>query len=300
MSMIQSWLQSLDYSFEILPNCTKAISPLSTCNICVSVCTDDAIQLKNNIPVIDTNKCTECTKCLVECPVQAIAGILPARKVKEDKLFLNDSHVPTVKELLIYYKKNVKTIVLTEEKEEFITIIHLANEYLREMSLEPFTLLDSYVEEEEKYSRADLFQLFKKESKQLIKEVTPAKWRFNHEHVKMNNLFKEYEFYSISLNQDKCILCNACEKLCPDKCFTITDNAFIISAQACQGCNLCVDVCREDALQITKQIRITEEKSIPIIKTRCNSCRKHFLSMDQTTTTCYVCTKKQQYSGYLI
>lgn len=45
------------------------------CKKCTKICEHDAIQVENNLAIIDTEKCTNCGKCAAECPVGCIKEI---------------------------------------------------------------------------------------------------------------------------------------------------------------------------------------------------------------------------------
>lgn len=42
------------------------------CETCVDVCPVMAIEMDDDIAVIDQDECTECLTCIDECPVEAI------------------------------------------------------------------------------------------------------------------------------------------------------------------------------------------------------------------------------------
>lgn len=50
------------------------------CGLCVKNCKFDAIHLENNLPIIDTDKCTNCMVCVEKCPTHALYGDLSQRK----------------------------------------------------------------------------------------------------------------------------------------------------------------------------------------------------------------------------
>jgi len=57
------------------------------CSLCAKVCPVDAIEMKNNLPVIDNDKCIGCLLCAEKCPTNSIAADLEHRKkavIKED------------------------------------------------------------------------------------------------------------------------------------------------------------------------------------------------------------------------
>lgn len=44
----------------------------NSCNVCVEVCPQNAIEIIRGKAVIDTNSCTGCGKCAIACPQDAI------------------------------------------------------------------------------------------------------------------------------------------------------------------------------------------------------------------------------------
>ena len=107
MGLFSSWVESLDYEYEILSSCTRHRSHHSTCTECVETCEKHAISITNGKPVIDASKCVQCGDCMAACPVQAVAGILPKRKIKQNHLIISDRHFPTTTELLILHKRGL-------------------------------------------------------------------------------------------------------------------------------------------------------------------------------------------------
>lgn len=299
MSIIDKWLESLDYEYEILDHCSRLKSPFSTCTMCQDSCPEQAITIESHKVSINKELCTECTKCLIACPVQAIGGIFPKRDFKKEHLIADDKKLPSAKELLIYHKHGIRQIVIhtCEQPDLWLQAIKEANEVLELMGEEPIVVDEEFEMEKAVYSRRDLFSLWKTEGKSLAKEITPAKWRFNHTDFRLNKHYPEYQFHSIELDINKCIVCNACEKLCPDQCFTISDSSFTIHQQTCQGCQLCVEICKEQALTVTPTIRIAETHTFPLERKRCPSCRQYFLALEDHEGECFVCKKRKELFG---
>ncbi len=54
---------------HVMKNCSVACIK---CGICEKTCTNDAIHLVNNLPVVDTEKCTGCGDCAAKCPKKVI------------------------------------------------------------------------------------------------------------------------------------------------------------------------------------------------------------------------------------
>src|SRR4051794_24911702 len=114
MALLSKWVESLDFEYEIFSSCTRHKSHHSTCTKCVETCDKEAISINNGKPVIDHSKCVQCGDCMVACPVQAVAGILPKRKIKQNRLVITGDHFPSITELLILHKKGITSIIFED------------------------------------------------------------------------------------------------------------------------------------------------------------------------------------------
>ena len=301
MGLLSKWVESLDYEYEILTSCTRHQSPRSTCGKCFDSCEEKAITLEKGKPVISREKCVECGNCISACPVQAVAGIFPKRAVIENHLFVTKRHKPTVKELLVLHRKGVKGLISEDPAmvEPWMDVIDEANAMLQQMDKEPFSIINKAIEkEEELYSRRELFSLWKKESQSLMKQVAPAKWRFNQHQLDLSKYYPEYQFTEISIDVNKCTLCKACAILCKKNSLMTTENNFTLIAQTCSSCQLCVDICPEKAIKVEDQIIIVHDVSYPIYKKTCSSCKKSFETLREHEEKCITCTKREEY-GFL-
>lgn len=296
MGLLDKWVESLDYEFEVLTSCTRYKSPRSTCQRCLNVCEHEAITLENNSPMIHREQCIECGNCIAACPVQAIAGIFPKRTVINNKLLVSNEHVPTVKEMLVLYKKGVREIISenTALTDSLLIVIEEANSMLIQLGEDTFKVFNKTIEKtEEVYSRRELFSIWKKEGQSIMKQVAPAKWRFNHKHLDVTKYYPNYQFTNIYLNPDKCTLCKACEFLCEKNCFSITETGFSIVAQACSSCRLCVDICPENAIKLEEHISAVKDIYYPIYKKQCCICHEHFETLRKNEEHCVSCTKRK-------
>lgn len=297
MGLLSKWVESLDYEFEILATCTRHQSPRSTCKKCSDSCEEEAVTFVKNKPVISREKCTECGNCISVCPVQAVAGIFPKRTVVDNKLLVDSEQTPTAKELLVLHKKGVEGLISedTATIELWKPVIDKANAMLQRMDKEPFTItIRKLAAAEEMYSRRELLSLWKKEGKSIMKQVAPAKWRFNHQQLDLSKYYPEYQFTFISIDPNKCILCKACEFLCEKKCLHIGEEGFSVTAQSCSACQLCVDVCAEKAITIEEQISTAQEIHYPLYKKTCRVCHQSFDTLREHDEKCVMCSKREE------
>lgn len=297
MGIFSKWVESLDYQYEILSSCSRHKSPRSTCAKCVDACDLDAISLKKGLPVINQGKCNECGKCIADCPVQAVAGIFPKRDIVQNHLVVEEEMIPSVKELLVYAKKGIQGIYseisLSEEWNE--TIVR-ANEALNELNMPSLEIKYKKVKQiEESYTRRALFFAWKNETQSLMKEMAPAKWRFNQKDLELSKYYPDHQFAEIHLDIEKCTLCQACQKLCDKNCLNITEEGFTISTQACSACSLCENICPEKAITVSEKIACYQEKQYSYFEKECKTCGKTFHALSNSIEDCVPCVKKSKF-----
>ncbi|WP_070120869.1 4Fe-4S binding protein [Bacillus marinisedimentorum] len=297
MGLLGSWLESLDYDYNVLDSCVRKKSRKATCTSCIESCPDDAIELKNGEPVINSDKCTACGCCMVACPVQAIEGIFPKKAIAGNQLAAENEKPLTVTELLIIHARGVTTI-LSQEKEidlEWNDNIQEANAILAQLGKPPFLVTDSVLtaEEETAYTRRELFSLWGKESKSTVANITPAKWRFNHSSLELAKYYPDHQFFDVSVDEEKCTLCKICSSLCPKGCFSLEETEFAISSQACSNCGLCVDTCPEGAVMIEARIAEASKETHQAIRKTCPDCKQSYLTFNEGDGKCRVCANRR-------
>ncbi|TMN22229.1 4Fe-4S dicluster domain-containing protein [Lentibacillus cibarius] len=295
VNILGHWLESLDYTFEITEGCTRYQSPRSTCSECIKSCPVEAMSLDDGKPVIDPKTCVECGLCVASCPVQAVEGFLPERTVIDQCLVIDEAFPPTPKELLVYHKKGVTTLVSNDDfiDSNWRQVIHDTNTLLAELGEPVFQLsfTPPAPPKSKKISRRELFFVWEKDLKNVGKSMMPAKWRFNHKQLNMAKYYPDYQFVTITLDTEKCSLCKTCQMLCPKGCLAISDTHFSISNQQCTNCSLCQDTCPEGALSLTAKIAPHSTEEHTLFNHTCSGCKQSFQSFDENKDLCFVCVK---------
>lgn len=304
MGIFEKWLESLDYEFEILTSCTRYSAPRSTCQACIEACEEEAIFLENEKPIIDHEKCTECGKCISACPVQGVAGIYPRRSYVQNKLVINETDViPTAKELVILRAKGIKEIIFRTDRviKAWLKPVDEANVMLGELGEKPYEVVSTVKlhRKEESLTRRELFSFWRKESSGFIKLATPAKWRFNHEDFNLSKHYPDYQFYRVTIDENKCTVCLACQRVCPLKCFEFQDEQLLVSSQQCTSCRICADICPEKAIIIENKIvkKESEPVRLTIYKNQCTTCERKFDALTEDETTCIICKKRALFNN---
>ncbi|MBY7142086.1 4Fe-4S binding protein [Virgibacillus sp. NKC19-3] len=300
MKLFSNWLESLDYKYAILPHCSRYQSPRSTCRECMDSCPTEAISLVDGKPVIHEDSCIECGYCVASCPVQAVEGFLPKRTIKNKTFIMDEGSIPTVKELLIYYKEGITTIVCEKlhMNPTWEETINKANQVLEKLGEPPFQVNFEQVgpSNEAKLSRRELFFKWEKDLEKIGKNMAPAKWRFNHERLDLSKYYPDHQFVNISLDTDKCTLCKACQILCKKNSLEISESHFSISAGQCSNCSLCQDICPEGAISIKQMISPASTVDHQIYTNVCSSCGETFGTLREEQRQCFFCMKKDEYA----
>ncbi|WP_080844488.1 4Fe-4S binding protein [Cytobacillus gottheilii] len=300
MGLFDRWMESLDYEFRILNTCSRNQSPFSTCTKCLDSCELKAISLENGKPLIHTDQCTECGDCIAECPVQAVEGFFPKRRIT-DNVFIAEEKPPSIREMLGYYKTGVHAVYfqIKELSEEWTGFLEEINSKLAQLNEEDIMIQFEIQEPEETMTRREIFSFWKKGAASTVRQMAPAKWRFNHQDLELAHYYKEYQFKKIELDDSKCTLCKACEKLCIKNCFHFSETELTISAQACTGCMLCADVCQEKAITITDEIQKASTHVHHLYQRQCSSCHAAFTSASHVEEECVRCKKMKQYGSFM-
>lgn len=299
MGILSYWLASLDYDYSILSHCSRHQSPRSTCRKCIDSCPEHAIQLHDEKPVIDMKQCTECGHCVASCPVQAVEGFLPKRQIINNRFIMDMKDVPTLKELLVYYKKGVTTMIC---KGQVLPIweetLNDVNNVLEELGETPFRVIfeEAEINHETTISRRELFFSWEKDLKQIATKMTPAKWRFNHESLDVSKHYPDYQFVDVSLDTTKCTLCKACEILCKKSALSINEEGFTILANQCSNCALCQDICPEGAISLKQVVSSALPVSHQVHSKVCSECAETYETLNTEQDLCVACKKKKEFS----
>lgn len=297
---LSHWLESLAYDYNILSHCSRYQSPRSSCMECIDSCPENAIKIEDGKPKIKSKDCIECGDCVASCPVQAVEGFLPKRTIIDKQYIVDSKKAPSLKELLVYYKKGITTIVCDEQyvNPEWEDTIRNVNEVLEKLGEKPFKIRHEkeLPDNSDLMTRRELFFTWEKDLKQIAKNMTPAKWRFNHESLNLSNYYPDYQFVDITLDTNKCTLCKACQKLCEKNCLQINETHFSILTQYCSNCTLCQDICPEGAISLKRMISPASVRNHHIHIKRCSTCEETYETLDEEQHLCVICRKKEEYS----
>ncbi|MEH7437031.1 4Fe-4S dicluster domain-containing protein [Neobacillus drentensis] len=290
MSLIIHLLESMHMDLKITENCSRQSNLHSTCTFCVEACKKGVLSLNLQSIEINHEGCNSCGDCVIACPLSAIEGIVDSRDFFKGSLLYNESYTPTVKELLIYIKRGVKSIQTQNLplNDPWKRVLTETNKVL-EVVGEPVIEVVQKAPEEEKFSRRSFFTSLQREGKQLAKSMAPASWKLEVNQWKLVNYYPEYQFYTILMDRKKCTLCQACITFCTQEVFRIVNQTLQINHQKCVGCTACSDICSEDAIHIRTEVMKMNVEYVRLYSTSCLNCGQSFVTFHPETLNCHVC-----------
>ena len=225
------------------------------CTVCQDSCPYKAIQVDRKAGVlIDYEKCTACGLCVAACPVSAFQfpsvsqnSIFELAKIKGDKK-------------ITCYKnekgKGVKIPCLAMLSEVDIALLRSGGKLEFECigcELQPnlINFIKAVKEYNEKVGGISFTSPFLKIESKEVKELktTPSSF-FNRAEARKKIIDElPYIQYEVTIDSEKCTLCESCVKWCPSSALKLVRDKdaerIEFDPTRCIGCNICVNVCPE-------------------------------------------------------
>ncbi|NWF93679.1 MAG: ferredoxin family protein [Syntrophaceae bacterium] len=64
--------------------------------------------------------------------------------------------------------------------------------------------------------------------------------------------FKDFEVYLVHVDEEKCVGCGECVRICQGDVFEISEKALPARPENCLGCQACLAVCETKAIILTE------------------------------------------------
>lgn len=197
-------------------SCQYACIGLGTC---AKVCPFGAITMgENNLPIIDSEKCVGCNKCVVECPQNVLKLVGESRLVhvvcnnqEKGKIAKSKCKVACIKCKLCEKSCPVDAIHVVKTDEGSVAVID--------------------------YDKCINCGICAQ------KCPTDA----------IKALFDPAERPKARIIEDKCIGCTLCKRVCPvDAISGEVKQKHVVDRDKCVACGLCVEKCKKDAIEMVK------------------------------------------------
>lgn len=288
MALFVNWLESLYMENSVTDKCLRQKNLKASCSKCIEVCSQEALVIKVGKVELNNELCNGCGACIVACPLSAISGSIPNRHFENGSLVYDESFIPAIKELLIYKKRGMTSVLLKNgiDCSKWDKAVKEANDLLLQIGEE--SVLCKQESKKKKYSRRGFLASVQKQGRRMAKELTPASWRTITD-WNLANHYPDRQFYHVEINTDSCTLCRSCMILCPQKVFS--QNGFSISVEnsKCVNCRLCTDICPETALTIIVDARTKTVSDYQFTENTCGKCGTPFMTFQQDQKACTIC-----------
>ena len=201
-----------------------------------------------------------------------------------------------------------------ERKSKLDEELARANRILEALDLKPIRVMDVEVEElmekaqeasrvkkDTKVDRRNFFKYLAKDAVGKTYELAPPALRVQHWRSTTQiltrwqaNSEKKLSLYSIDIDQERCIQCKACTKMCPQEVWQEDGEDLQFRPHLCNQCNLCKDICPTNAIEVEEHIRLTdEETSLHNTEKECADCGKEFKTALVESDHCPSCIWKR-------
>ena len=270
----------------IQKTCFKERFNWSQCSSCVQACPKEAIEPRPKGMALDATLCDQCGACVLACPAGAIDGAPPLRNIEDEILYSDQGVLPSIKELLAYYHAGIRQIHLNHAHQAWLPIVNQTNHKITALGLETFEI---------------------KQNNKKIKHVSSArrsllglrrKLPISIKNAPLKRLFTGHAFYNLTVDENNCSLCGACEHICPEHAIKVDKESFTLHTILCTGCSLCVDACPEKAIALTEHISQQKFTQYELQQQACPSCAKDYPDFKNKSTQiqkqCPTCKLRQK------
>lgn len=267
--------------------CVRHSLRFASCQACVSACPVEALSVVNGKVTLAEDRCLSCGDCLFVCPTEAISGITPPiRHYRGDALVAPLSfRAASTEELLIWHRLyQLRAVACNIDAQPgWALAVARLNLTLRRYH-EPEWRIVPPVDAGIDSSRRSLLRAQVIETRSAS---VPTGRRV------LRQLYPQVSGWLPDIDRQRCQLCGACWRICPEQALRAEGGRFIIESARCTGCKNCQAVCQHQAVILNAGPREDPVRQLPLTSARCASCQQPFMTWQQGSTQCPTCQRHQ-------
>lgn len=261
--------------------CVRHKVKKNPCQACIDACPLAAISLTEGNIVIDDAQCNRCGHCLFVCPTNALENISPIKRHwHQDRLTAPLSAQPAcVDELLMWhFYYGIRAIELDTPDEGWLRAIAELNLRLKALEQPVWRLAQP---------AAKPVNTVRRQWLRMANETDSGSVPYGRRALRDAVTFINH--YSINFHAERCYLCGACARICPEQAIRLEADHITLDNARCTGCGQCTAVCFPDAIDSEKSLNHAAERHLPVVQQRCATCGQLFSAWTAEQSTCPFC-----------
>ena len=267
--------------------CVRHTLRYARCQACVAACPVEALSVVNGKIVFAEDRCLHCGDCLFVCPTEAISGITTVtRHYRDDTLVAPLSFRPaSTEELLIWHQLyHLRAVACDIDAQPgWVLAVARLNLTLRRYQQPEWRIIPPVASGVNPSRRA----LMRAGADETRSARVPAGRRV------VRQLYPHVSDWLPAIDPQRCQLCGACWRICPEQVLRTEGENFVIESARCTGCGNCQAVCQHEAVTVSDGPRPQPVRQMPLVSARCTSCQRSFLAWHQSGTRCPTCQQHQ-------
>ncbi len=253
----------------------------------MDVCPVQALAFVEGKVTLVHQHCLHCGDCLFACPREAIHGIAaPSRHYCGDALVAPLSFQPaSTAELLIWHRLyHLRAVACDSDAHPgWVLAVARLNLVLQRWQEPLWRLLPPAATGVNVARRA----LFQARAASVHCASVPAGKRL------LRQLYPQRSETIPVVDPQRCHLCGACARVCPESALRLTENFFEIESVRCTDCKNCQAVCPSQAITLEAGPRSEPLSQHALFTVQCPTCQRAFASRESENGVCPLCRQHQ-------
>lgn len=262
-------------------SCVRVAVKKNPCKACVEACPLQAVTIVSGKVAIDETQCNQCGRCLYACPTDALENIHPVtRHWEDDRLVAPLSLQPAcLDELLLWHaEKGIRAIELDAQQVAWLRAVAELNMVLKQLN-QPTWRLAPATPGTVNTARRQWLPVRDPATRGTVSTGRRA----------LRDAVTFSHRWRILLETEKCYLCGACARICPEQAIRLHADHLTLDSSRCTGCGQCAVVCFPQAIRSEKQWNNDATQRIPVMTSTCTDCGQGFTAWDAQQSICPFC-----------